>query len=95
VMSGESQTPPIMAEPWFLSANQFVIIDQRPKNNHNRIITGIGTPSNQSKSPRPIVASLNPLLIQQREGEGYVPANQAESGSPMSGVRHRGPRLRR
>jgi hypothetical protein len=51
-------------------ANQFVAIDQRPKNNHNRIITGIGTPSSQSKSPRPIVASLNPLLIQQREGAG-------------------------
>jgi hypothetical protein len=31
---------------------------QRPKNNHNRIITGIGTPSSQSKSPRPIFASI-------------------------------------
>ncbi len=30
---------------------------QRPKKNHNRIITGIGTPISQSKSPRPIFAS--------------------------------------
>jgi hypothetical protein len=36
-----------------------LILDgQRPKNNHNRIITGIGTPSSQSKSPRPIVSSM-------------------------------------
>jgi hypothetical protein len=31
--------------------------DQRPKNNHSRMITGIGTPSNQSRIPRPITAS--------------------------------------
>jgi hypothetical protein len=30
---------------------------QRPKNSHNRMITGIGTPISQSKSPRPIAAS--------------------------------------
>ncbi|WP_299803784.1 hypothetical protein [Tardiphaga sp.] len=30
---------------------------QRPKNNHNRMITGIGTPISQSKSPRPIVVA--------------------------------------
>jgi hypothetical protein len=30
---------------------------QRPKKNHNRMITGIGTPISQSKSPRPIAAS--------------------------------------
>jgi hypothetical protein len=33
--------------------------DQWPKNNHNRMITGIGTPSSQSKMPRPIVSSMN------------------------------------
>lgn len=27
---------------------------QRPKNSHSKMITGIGTPSIQSKSPRPI-----------------------------------------
>lgn len=32
---------------------------QVPKNSHSRSITGIGTPSNQSKSPRPIAISLN------------------------------------
>jgi hypothetical protein len=32
---------------------------QRPKNNHNRMITGIGTPNSQSRSPLPIFASMN------------------------------------
>src|SRR6266849_7761555 len=32
---------------------------QRPKNSHNRIITGIGTPSNQGKIPRPIISSMH------------------------------------
>lgn len=30
---------------------------QWPKNSHNRMITGIGTPSSHSKSPRPIAFS--------------------------------------
>jgi hypothetical protein len=33
--------------------------DQRPKNSHNRMITGIGTPSSQSRIPRPMVVSLH------------------------------------
>src|SRR5712672_891295 len=32
---------------------------QRPKNSHNRIITGIGTPSNHSKIPRPMISSMH------------------------------------
>jgi hypothetical protein len=71
------------------------VINQRPKNSHNKIITGIGTPSSQSKSPRPMFASLNPQSIQQREREIYVPSDGTENVSPMSDVRHRGPRLRR
>jgi hypothetical protein len=51
---------------------------QRPKNNHNRIITGIGTPNSQSKIPRPIIASLNASWIQERGGEDQVPASAAE-----------------
>ena len=47
-----------MAEPYFTLAKP-TAIDQRPKNNHNRKITGIGTPSSQSKSPRPMFASMN------------------------------------
>jgi hypothetical protein len=31
---------------------------QRPKNSHNRMITGIGTPNSQSRIPRPMFASL-------------------------------------
>src|SRR5215218_9064413 len=31
---------------------------QRPKNSHNKRMMGIGTPSSQSKSPRPIIASM-------------------------------------
>jgi hypothetical protein len=42
---------------------------QRPKNNHNRMITGIGTPSSQSRSPRPIFASMK-TLIHERNGRG-------------------------
>jgi len=40
--------------------------DQWPKNNHNRMITGIGTPSNQSKIPRPITASSNQIPIRRK-----------------------------
>jgi hypothetical protein len=36
---------------------------QWPKNNHNRMITGMGTPSSQSRSPRPIAASFKTLWI--------------------------------
>jgi hypothetical protein len=32
---------------------------QRPKNSHSRMITGIGTPNSQSRTPRPMFASLN------------------------------------
>jgi hypothetical protein len=32
---------------------------QRPKNNHNKMITGIGTPNSQSKIPRPIIVSIS------------------------------------
>jgi hypothetical protein len=39
--------------------------DQWPKNSHNRMITGIGTPSTHSNSPLAIVSSSN-LLV---EGE--------------------------
>ena len=46
------------------SAPSVVPTGQRPKNNHNRMITGIGTPSSQSRSPRPIVASMKTLSIQ-------------------------------
>jgi hypothetical protein len=42
-------------------------ISQWPKNNHNRMITGMGTPSSQSKSPRPIVSSMKTLSIQKRK----------------------------
>src|SRR5438132_6713182 len=36
---------------WRQSAGQW------PKNSHSRMITGIGTPSNQSRIPRPIISS--------------------------------------
>ncbi|MGC1561621.1 MAG: hypothetical protein WA820_17480 [Bradyrhizobium sp.] len=31
---------------------------QRPKNNHSRMMTGIGTPKSQSSIPRPIRTSF-------------------------------------
>jgi hypothetical protein len=71
-----NQAPPITAEPDFSMQHQLVVINQRPKKSHNRIITGIGTPSSQSKSPRPMLASLIPLPLQQRRGEANVPAKR-------------------
>jgi hypothetical protein len=36
-----------------------MISPQRPKNSHNRMMTGMGTPSSQSRIPRPMFASMN------------------------------------
>jgi hypothetical protein len=36
--------------------------DQRPKNSHSRMITGIGTPSIHNNNPRPIVSSSNHIV---------------------------------
>jgi hypothetical protein len=44
------------------------------------MITGIGTPTIQSRIPRPISASMNHLLIQEREGEAEVPADATKNG---------------
>ena len=62
---------------------------QRPKNSHSRMITGIGTPSSQSKMPRPIVSSINFLVNRERSGETDVPVKLL----PVAGVGHRGPGL--
>jgi hypothetical protein len=51
---------------------------QRPKNSHNRMITGIGTPSSQSKIPRPMFLSSNFSI------KGKTPR-----GAPGSGDRNR------
>src|SRR5260370_1496938 len=40
-------------------AQAYLARRQRPKNSHNRIITGIGTPSNHSKIPRPMISSMH------------------------------------
>src|SRR5260370_15683488 len=70
------------------------------------MITGIGTPSSQSRIPRPIISSISFLIDgktwkttscsfesdgtnRQELDEGFLP------GLPVSGVRHRGPRLGR
>jgi hypothetical protein len=50
---------------------------QRPKNSQRRIITGIGTPSSQSRSPRPILISSIVDLQVERSGIGIVPAPRA------------------
>src|SRR6266478_9434940 len=51
---------------------------QRPKNNHNKRITGIGTPSSQSRSPRPIFASII-RSIQERGSGCEDPASGMET----------------
>jgi hypothetical protein len=48
---------------------------QRPNNSHNRMITGIGTPSSQSKIPRPIIASMKSSWINEGERGRQVPAS--------------------
>jgi hypothetical protein len=76
-----------------------MIKGQRPKNSHNRRITGIGTPSGQSRSPRPILASMKTPRIQERERERQVPENGTEKllGNVRSSTRIaaaiEGPRL--
>jgi hypothetical protein len=51
-------------------SNKPVATAQRPKNNHNRMITGIGTPTSQSKIPRPIFASMIPRRIKNAKDKG-------------------------
>jgi hypothetical protein len=66
----KKKTPP-SAEPDFSLAIRMAG-DQRPKNSHNRMITGIGTPSSQSKIPRPMVSSSNFSIERKtrRSGQG-------------------------
>jgi hypothetical protein len=54
----KSKAPPL-AEPYLTHGK--IRLSYRPKNTHNKMITGIGTPSSQSKIPRPIIASLENL----------------------------------
>jgi hypothetical protein len=64
-----------------------IISCQRPKNSHNRIITGIGTPSSQSKMPRPMVLSSN-FFNQRKNAKGRVRFRRQEQKtvSSRSGV---------
>jgi hypothetical protein len=48
---------PLAAEPYSRKVATIARY-QWPKNNHNKMITGIGTPNSQSKIPFPIIASL-------------------------------------
>src|SRR6266853_2921579 len=66
--------------------------NQWPKNSHNRMITGIGTPSSHNRIPRPTVSSAIPVW--RDDGENFVPRRIVQV-SPVAGVRHRRPRLRR
>src|SRR6202035_5175618 len=70
-----------MTEPYFTLSKR-TAIDQRPKNNQSRIITGIGTPSSQSKSPRPIFASLESAVDSTTKREDYVPSNGQNAAHP-------------
>ena len=38
---------------------------QRPKNSHNKMITGIGTPNSQSRIPRSMFASINSSTVKE------------------------------
>jgi hypothetical protein len=65
-----------MAEPDDASGS-IATIDQWPKNSHSRRITGIGTPTSQSKIPFPILASMN-SRIGFKNAEGNVRFQQTE-----------------
>jgi hypothetical protein len=54
---GPAKKAPPVAEP-DLRARARIARYQRPKNSHNRMITGIGTPNSQSRIPRPMFASF-------------------------------------
>jgi hypothetical protein len=49
---------------------------QRPKNSHNRMITGIGTPTSQSRIPFPMSASFG-FLNREENAEGNIEFRQA------------------
>src|SRR3954453_10588052 len=66
--------------------------DQRPKNSHSRMITGIGTPSIHNKIPRPIVSSSNCIVEERTLRAG---AGSRGKALPMADVGHRRPRLLR
>jgi hypothetical protein len=70
--------------------------DQRPKNSHNRIITGIGTPTSHSKSPLPIVSSSHVVSERKRPIHRLVPlwiAAPNEQFSPFRRDLHVSPAL--
>lgn len=50
---------------------------QRPKNSHNRMITGIGTPSIQSNIPLAIASSSIGFVKGERGAGGLVPGKRA------------------
>src|SRR5260370_42637917 len=53
---------------------------QRPKNSHDRIITGIGTPSNQQNSTSHDLLHAF-FVIQERKRRDWAPANATETRS--------------
>jgi len=81
----QKKTPP-SAEP-DLALGLRMARDQWPKNSHNKMITGIGTPRSQSKIPRPMVSSNFFQSKGKRRGAGRVPATGTESLT-VSGVPH-------
>ena len=52
-------------------------VAQRPKNSHNRMITGIGTPSIQSNIPLAIASSSSGFVKGERRARDLVPGPRA------------------
>jgi hypothetical protein len=57
--------------------------DQWPKNSHNKMITGIGTPSSQSKIPRPMISSI---FFNRRENAEEQAGFRQRKGLTVSGI---------
>ena len=62
--------------------------DQRPKNSHNRMITGIGTPSSQSRAPRPMSASMFPYAWENAKGYDWFQYAESKTSHqcPVLGI---------
>src|ERR1700724_2824451 len=82
----QKKTPP-SAEP-DLALGLRMARDQWPKNSHNRMITGIGTPSSQSRIPRPTFASLNSSIEERTRKRrlGSAASGRAPYQCPVFGI---------
>src|SRR5450631_2747071 len=84
-MAGAKDQAPLSLDGARLTQDAIVARCQRPKNSHNKRITGIGTPKSQSRSPRPIFASIIRSILELGK-RGEVPASRMEKPGDSIGT---------